>query len=430
MTETVISIQGIGKRYRIGLEEEKHDTFFGKLVAQISAPVRNLKKLKSLTSFKKTADGESEDIIWALKNVSFDIFQGEIVGLIGLNGAGKSTLLKILSKITVPTNGKATIKGRIGSLLEVGTGFHPELTGRENVYLNGTILGMSKKEIDRKFEEIVEFSEVGKFIDTPVKRYSSGMRVRLGFSVAAHLDPEILLIDEVLAVGDVAFQQKCLGKMGDVATEGRTVVFVSHNMEMIQRLCPRTILLENGEKKGDGDTNDIISMYFNQPFLKVKKSDSLYDAPRKKQYGKLIRFTSCMILNAQGENENALRLGEPFTIVMEAVALKDMLHVDFSIFIETSTRIMVNSHYVHESNKLLDIKKGQTVKISFFYDQFILNTGKYVITTAAYQNKWAIDVIWAATEFEISKINYSKAQHFLPTNGLIRHNPEVNISKE
>ena len=204
------------------------------------------------------------DLIWALKNISFELEQGEVLGVIGKNGAGKSTLLKILSRITDPTSGYAEIRGRVSSLLEVGTGFHQELSGRDNVYLNGTILGMKKKEIDNKFDEIVAFSEVEKFLDTPVKRYSSGMRVRLAFSVAAHLEPEILIIDEVLAVGDSAFQKKCLNKMEGVAKEGRTVLFVSHNMGMVSELCSKCLLLSNGEVEEIGDTKDIVSKYVSE----------------------------------------------------------------------------------------------------------------------------------------------------------------------
>jgi lipopolysaccharide transport system ATP-binding protein len=223
-------------------------------------PFHNFQRLRRLNTFE--ANGEAEDIIWAIKDVSFDVSEGEVVGIIGHNGAGKSTLLKILSRITEPTSGTAVVRGRISSLLEVGTGFHPELSGRENVYMNGTILGMTKAEIDRKFDEIVDFSGVEKFLDTPIKRYSSGMQVRLAFAVAAHLEPEILIIDEVLAVGDVEFQRKCLGKMHDVARGGRTVLFVSHNMAAIRSLCHSVILLQHGQIKSIGNSDEIIDNHF------------------------------------------------------------------------------------------------------------------------------------------------------------------------
>ena len=259
MSSVVIKTNNLSKQYRIGIREEVDDSLYNAAASFLSSPLRQFKKLQKLTKFD--ASSEDNDIFWALKNITFCVNKGDIVGIIGRNGAGKSTLLKILSRITHPSGGSAIIKGRIGSLLEVGTGFHPELTGRENIYLNGAILGMKKNEIDQNFEEIVEFSEVNKFLDTPVKRYSSGMRVRLAFSVAAHLEPEILLIDEVLSVGDISFQKKCIGKMGDVASKGRTILFVSHNMGAINRLCERVILLENGAIKFDGDTIEGVKKY-------------------------------------------------------------------------------------------------------------------------------------------------------------------------
>lgn len=257
-----IRVENISKRYRIGLKEETKDTFLGALGSILTSPFSNLRNLKKLTKFEDK--NNLGDIIWALKDVSFEVEKGEIIGIIGANGAGKSTLLKILARITHPTSGKVKLNGRIASLLEVGTGFHPDLTGRENIYLNGTILGMTKKEIDRKLDEIIEFSGVEKFIDTPVKKYSSGMGVRLAFSVAAHLEPEILLIDEVLAVGDAEFQKKCLGKMDAVAKEGRTIIFVSHNMDAIERLCNKCVLITDGVIERIGTTNEIISNYLNE----------------------------------------------------------------------------------------------------------------------------------------------------------------------
>lgn len=261
MTDIAIKVENLSKRYRLGMKDELHDTFTGALTSFIKSPFANFKKLQKLSKFSENGKAE-DDILWALKDVSFEVKHGEVVGIIGRNGAGKSTLLKILSRITEPTSGKVTINGRVSSLLEVGTGFHPELTGRENIYLNGTILGMTKKEIDSKFDEIVDFSGVEKFIDTPVKRYSSGMQVRLAFAVAAYLEPEILVIDEVLAVGDYEFQKKCLGKMQDVAESGRTVLFVSHNMKAVEQLCSRAILITNGTISVDRKSvTETISLY-------------------------------------------------------------------------------------------------------------------------------------------------------------------------
>lgn len=253
VSDYAIRAEGLAKRYVIGGPKERYQTLREALVRRMSAPLRPL--------WSGIERSHAAEMFWALKGVSFEIKRGEVVGIIGRNGAGKSTLLKILSRITVPTEGRAAIRGRVASLLEVGTGFHPELTGRENIYLNGSILGMSQKEIDKKFDEIVAFAEVEKFIDTPLKRYSSGMYVRLAFAVAAHLDPEVLLVDEVLAVGDASFQRKCLGKMDSVAKQGRTVVLITHQMNQIRILCKRCMWLDRGQLRMSGPTLDVISAY-------------------------------------------------------------------------------------------------------------------------------------------------------------------------
>jgi len=265
MGHIAISAEGLSKQYRIGGRLRGYRTLRETVTDAFAVPFRCAGKLLRLQPY---AAAETHETIWALKDVSFDIKQGDVVGVVGRNGAGKTTLLKILSRITEPTEGYARIRGRVGSLLEVGTGFHPELTGRENIYLNGAILGMKKAEMDRKFDEIVTFAEMEKFIDTPVKHYSSGMYVRLAFAVAAHLEPEILLVDEVLAVGDAAFQKKCLGKMEDVSTEGRTVLFVSHNMAAIKHLCSSAIFLERGQVNCQDSTEVVVSQYL-QSFSRV-----------------------------------------------------------------------------------------------------------------------------------------------------------------
>ncbi|MBI5629801.1 MAG: ABC transporter ATP-binding protein [Elusimicrobia bacterium] len=257
-----IQVDGLFKRYRIGLKEEMKKTLVETLLSWGKAPLSQYRRLRRLSRFEEGDDGE--DVLWALRGLSFQVEEGEVLGIVGRNGAGKSTLLKILSRITEPTAGRARLRGRVASLLEVGTGFHPELTGRENVYLNGAILGMSKKEIDRKFDEIVAFAEIVRFIDTPVKHYSSGMRVRLAFAVAAHLEPEILLVDEVLAVGDAAFQKKSVGKMQEVSKQGRTVLLVSHSMPSIANLCHRAILLNDGQIEAEGPSHEVIRHYLSK----------------------------------------------------------------------------------------------------------------------------------------------------------------------
>lgn len=258
MSDVAISVDSLSKSYKIGLRERHGRSFREAFTDTVLSPVRRLKSIASGGHGANSAD----DTFWALKNVSFEVKRGDVVGIIGRNGAGKSTLLKILSRITEPTAGEIRLRGRVASLLEVGTGFHPELTGRENIYLNGAILGMKRAEITRKFDEIVDFAEIEKFLDTPVKRYSSGMYVRLAFAVAAHLEPEILIVDEVLAVGDAEFQNKCLGKMQEVSKgQGRTVLFVSHNMSAVHALCSSAIVLRRGEMAAHGEVADAISYY-------------------------------------------------------------------------------------------------------------------------------------------------------------------------
>jgi lipopolysaccharide transport system ATP-binding protein len=311
MTDTAIRVDGLGKRYRIG-RRETYRTLRDSLTNMIHAPLRRLSPsthTKSSSNEERQAD---EGHIWALKDVSFEVQGGEVLGIIGRNGAGKTTLLKILSRITEPTEGTVTVLGRVGSLLEVGTGFHFELTGRENIYLNGAILGMKRVEIDRKFDEIVDFAEMEKFIDTPVKRYSSGMYVRLAFAVAAHLEPEILVVDEVLAVGDVAFQEKCLGRMSAVSGEGRTVLFVSHNMEAITRLCSRVIWLDAGTVTDDDSPKWVVGKYLarvRHRYLATSEEVSLVHHPgRLKPFDGTVRLTHCRVIGISGNGP-----GQPIT---------------------------------------------------------------------------------------------------------------------
>ena len=317
MTETAITVQGLGKRYRIGRIVEQPAT-------RAEAWQRRL--LGPLDYLRMTLRPPGEDeILWALRDASFEVARGEVVGIIGKNGAGKSTLLKILTRITQPTEGRAVIRGRVGSMLEVGTGFHPELTGRENVYLNGTILGMKRYEIDRKFDEIVAFSGVDQFIDTPVKRYSSGMTVRLAFAVAAHLDPEVLLIDEVLAVGDAEFQKKSLGKMSDVTKgEGRTILFVSHNMIAMQSLCDRVIWLEGGRVRDIGPAKEMVMAYLaDDSVAESERVWSAEDAPGDEQ----VRVRRLHVGPADPA-QPLITYDTPITVTVEYENLRDVRFVE------------------------------------------------------------------------------------------------------
>jgi lipopolysaccharide transport system ATP-binding protein len=335
MSEVVIRVENLSKRYRIGLVQEKQDTLGGAIVDAVRRPLRNLSQLRRLSRFTQSGL-EPEDVIWALKDVSFEVRRGEVVGIIGHNGAGKSTLLKILSRITEPTEGQAIVRGRVRSLLEVGTGFHVELTGRENIYLNGTVLGMRKKEIDGKFDEIVDFSGVEKFIDTPVKRYSTGMKVRLAFSVAAHLEPQVLLVDEVLAVGDAEFQKKCLGKMQSVTEEGRTVLFVSHNMPALQNLCPEAILLVNGQLRMRGRSSEVIDAYLKKN-VQQREGEYIWKLEEGQDQNETIIPISLRVLNHEGQVSGELSTSHPITIEFTYRLLHKVLNFRVGIILKTMT---------------------------------------------------------------------------------------------
>jgi len=319
----VITVENVSKIYRVGVQDAANENMIGAFLDFIRSPLKNYRKYRSLYDFSDVigddGDGEDSNVLWALRDVSFEVEQGDVVGIIGMNGAGKSTLLKLLSRITPPTRGEINIRGRVGSLLEVGTGFHPELTGRENVYLNGTILGMRKNEVDRKFDEIVDFAAVDKFLDTPVKRYSSGMRVRLAFAVAAHLEPEILIVDEVLAVGDYEFQRKCINKMQDVSGEGRTVLFVSHNMPSVARLCSRAILLNKGEVIKDGKVEEIISAYLSSGSgVTSERTWSEDEAPGRN----IARLRAIRVKDKDGKVNDTIEITEPVHVEMEYEVLE------------------------------------------------------------------------------------------------------------
>lgn len=305
----IITVENVGKRYRLGRFRAPYSTLRETLARAVRSPLERFRR-----------DNDPASFVWAVEDVSFTVNPGEIVGIIGRNGSGKSTLLKMLSRITEPTRGRIELYGRVGSLLEVGTGFHPELTGRENIYLNGAVLGMSAEEIGRKFDEIVVFAEIEKFMDTPVKHYSSGMYLRLAFAVAAHLEPEILLVDEVLAVGDARFQRKCLDKMQDVAQHGRTVLFVTHNMPAITRLCPRAILLDNGLVLRDGPSHEVVSAYLKSDLgtTAAREWMNISAAPGNDK----VRLCAVRVRNHAGEVSDALDIRRPVQIETEYEVLQ------------------------------------------------------------------------------------------------------------
>ena len=319
-----ILVQGIGKRYKIGASQQRADTLRDMITSQAQ---------RIGSSLRGNRDRANEsDQIWALRDVSFEVKRGQALGIIGRNGAGKSTLLKVLSRVTDPTEGYGEMRGRVGSLLEVGTGFHPELTGRENIFLNGAILGMHKKEIEARFDEIVAFSEVEKFIDTPVKRYSSGMYLRLAFAVAAHLEPEILVVDEVLAVGDADFQRKCLGKMGDVANSGRTVLFVSHNMSAILRLTQDSIVLDKGKVILNAPSSEAVDFYLNRGLSKV--GERFWEGEEVPVSSAPFRPLAIRILDKLGQVSDSVRSVDPIQIEIDYELTEDVtgLRVGFYLF--------------------------------------------------------------------------------------------------
>lgn len=308
MSNLTIRVTNLGKQYRIGVAPEKYRTLRDSLVDAVTWPARRLRQ-------RLPAGGDGADTIWALRNISFEVEHGQVLGVIGRNGAGKSTLLKILSRVTEPSEGEVEIRGRVGALLEVGTGFHPELTGRENIFLNGAILGMKRTEIERKFDEIVDFSGVEKFIDTPVKRYSSGMYLRLAFAVAAHLEPEILVVDEVLAVGDAEFQRKCLGKMSDVAQEGRTVLFVSHNMSAILRLTQESIVLDKGQMVYRAPTAEAVDYYMSSGFSET--GERPWAAEEIPASAAPFSPIALRVLDSRGQVVDIVRSTEPLSLEVE-----------------------------------------------------------------------------------------------------------------
>ena len=417
-----IRVENIGKRYQLG-----HVVSFKRTLRETLTAIPGAFTKKTHDAQYHPAQnssphpsGKESEYFWALQNINFEVRPGEIVGIIGRNGAGKSTLLKILSRITTPSTGLCRIRGRIVSLLEVGTGFHQELTGRENIYLNGAILGMKKTEIDIKFDEIVAFSGVEKFIDTPVKRYSSGMRVRLAFAVAAHLEPEIMFIDEVLAVGDSEFQKKCLNKMKEISQQERTILFVSHNMSAIQRLCSRAIYLDKGEIKMDGTTDTVVEKYlsstplFNNSFTDLNIKNDSGQSFEKTQ------FTKCQIKNAAGDETSSLKYGEPFTLHLEIQTGKSYHSLACAVGIDSYDGQRIFTSDSEEFETLFSVSPSSPCKISVTFSRIMLMPGQYRLSKLMVRHgKQELNTVLNVAGFEITEQVYQDKSPPFVKSGLI-----------
>jgi lipopolysaccharide transport system ATP-binding protein len=406
MPEIVISVENLSKRYLIGHQSAEREQYMA-LRDIIGREARNfVRKATDLVRGRQIVQGDAVEDLWALKNVSFEVRQGDVIGIVGRNGAGKSTLLKILSRITEPTEGRVRLRGRVGSLLEVGTGFHPELSGRENIYLNGAILGMKRAEIDHKFDEIVAFAEIDKFVDTPVKRYSSGMYVRLAFAVAAHLEPDILVVDEVLAVGDVAFQKKCLGKIQDVAaTQGRTVLFVSHNMAAVESMCSHSLLLVDGHCVAQGDTSAIIQDYLRA--LSKLSGTPLQERTDRQGSGDL-RFVSMTLEDSAGNPISNVQCGgcATFHFRLENRTEHELRNIQISLGIDTEIGQRVTLWDTELINSpILSLGPGET-SVRVIVSRFPLNEGRYSLTMFSTVNGIVSDWIKQGAFFDVEAGNY------------------------
>ena len=394
MKNSAITVQSLSKVFRIGVKEETPDTLIGATRHLFTFPLRNFRQLRRLDTSNEIHDDADSSKLWAVKDISFKIQEGEVVGIIGRNGAGKSTLLKLLSRITWPTSGRAILNGRVSSLLEVGTGFHPELTGRDNIYMNGTILGMTKREIDRKFDEIVDFAGMERFLDTPTKRYSSGMQVRLAFAVAAHLEPEILIIDEVLAVGDAEFQKKCLGKMQTVAESGRTVMFVSHSMAAIESLCTRCLEIHQGELVADGPTREVVQHYRSHAFDHSTDTSGLaFDAA---EY-----FSNATLIDANDNPTNYLPLGGKLRIRMEVDAGTPIKNPQIGIGIDSIMGQRMLTVHTPASHQAISKLFGKHI-VECCIPDFPLAPGEYVLKLVLSENREELDTLESVVPFTIA----------------------------
>lgn len=398
MSDVVIEAESLGKEYRIGALLPGHRSLRETIVDGVSATARRL------TFRRASRSPSSSGTIWALKDVNFQVRRGEVVGLIGRNGAGKSTLLKILSRITEPTTGQAVIHGRVGSLLEVGMGFHHELTGRENIFLNGAILGMKRAETLRNFDEIVTFAELERFIDTPVKFYSTGMYLRLAFGVAAHLESEILLVDEVLAVGDVLFQKKCLGKIGEIAKGGRTVFFVSHNMSAVQSLCSRGICLKPGGVAADGTVESAVNAYLETITDAQLANTALHEAPRKEGLGTRFRILS---VRFEGVQDSQIPLWSPLRLRFDFETSEPVSAVSLGFSVYSMDREHLFTCEAADSDSLLELDGGTAGSAVGVVPHPNLAPARYVVDIRARSGSVAVDGIDSALMFEISPFGVS-----------------------
>lgn len=423
MSDIAIHCEGLSKKYQIG-ERERYKALRDTITDTLRMPFRALRS--GLTGPDKSlANG---NMFWALKDVSFDVKPGEVVGIIGRNGAGKSTLLKILSRITTPTSGGVDIRGRVGSLLEVGTGFHPELSGRENIHLNGAMLGMRRDEVRRKFDEIVDFAEVKKFLDTPVKRYSSGMYVRLAFAVAAHLEPEILVVDEVLAVGDAEFQKKCLGKMNSVAAkDGRTVLFVSHNMEAVIRLCNKAILLDKGAVVKSGDVNSTVTAYLKSGPAQHEIVD-LQSARRTIPVRRQVRLKSARLANENLPASWKVPFGENIAFEVELESTKEAEDSDLAVALMSGRGFEVASCLSSHVLSKLRMAPGE-YKYRVEYRNLRLVPGLYKFSLGVRSSYGFEDYIPEAFEVEVVPSEDSSLQEVDMFQGIIVPDVDFHFSK-